>query len=48
MIHRFIVSPVCKRPKSARPSHHTSKPNAINGAEREIIVDNQAKELAEE
>jgi hypothetical protein len=48
MIDRFIVSSVCKRPKSARPSHHISKPNAINGVEREIIVDNPAKALAEE
>lgn len=27
---------------------HISKPSAINGAEREIIVDNLAKELVEE
>jgi hypothetical protein len=48
MIDRFIVSSVRKQPKSARLSHHISKPNAINGVEGEIIVDNPEKELAEE
>jgi hypothetical protein len=47
MIDRFIVSFVCKHRKTIVSfQYHTSKPNAINGVEREIIVDNPAKELA--
>jgi len=51
LIDRFIVvrlqiAKIRKRIVSFQ--HHISKPNAINGVEREIIVDNPAKELAEE
>ena len=42
MIDRFTV---CKQPKSARLSHHISKPNVINGVEREIIVITQRMSL---
>jgi hypothetical protein len=49
MIERFILQTAESRKTIVSSfQHHISKPSAIDGVEREIIVDNSAKELAEE